>query len=151
MGVPSRRPVGDVSPCGPSLFLDAGWYTVYILAEQFDRDPWAILAWRGRTREQVLARMRELRGTGSTGGSASPATACEPLPPPGEHEVGAWYGGESGRLEEARRAVTAVWAEQPGTGDALRDLLGPTGVSLAGRDVSAWLQVVYDRGEEVDC
>jgi uncharacterized Zn finger protein len=121
--------------------------TLYILAEQFDRDPWAILAWRGRTREQVLAQMRELRGAGSPGDAARPPT-CEPLPTPAEHEVGAWYGGESGRLEEARRAVTAAWAEPPGTGDALRDLLGPTGVELAGRDLSEWLRAVYDRDEE---
>jgi uncharacterized Zn finger protein len=124
--------------------------TLYILAEQFDRDPWAILAWRGRTREQVLVRMRELRGAGSPGGSASAQTACEPVPTPAEHEVGAWYGGESDRLEEARRAVTAVLAELPGTGDALRNLLGPTGVSLAGRDLSEWLLAVYARDPEGD-
>ena len=34
----------------------------YILAEQFDDDPFLIFKWRGRTRETVLNRLRELRG-----------------------------------------------------------------------------------------
>jgi uncharacterized Zn finger protein len=34
----------------------------YILAEAFDDDPFRILAWRGRDREVLLARLRELRG-----------------------------------------------------------------------------------------
>jgi len=36
----------------------------YIVAEQFDRDPFGLLAWRGRDREAVLGRLRELRGSG---------------------------------------------------------------------------------------
>jgi uncharacterized Zn finger protein len=34
----------------------------YILAEQFDEDPFLIFRWRGRTRETVLDRLQELRG-----------------------------------------------------------------------------------------
>ena len=34
----------------------------YLLAERFDDDPFLILRWRGRAREQLLNRLRELRG-----------------------------------------------------------------------------------------
>ncbi len=35
--------------------------TFYLLAEAFDADPFLMLRWRGRDREQLLARLRELR------------------------------------------------------------------------------------------
>ncbi|MEU5690314.1 SWIM zinc finger family protein [Actinosynnema sp. NPDC020468] len=35
--------------------------TCYLLAESFDTDPFAILEWRGRGREDLLDRLRELR------------------------------------------------------------------------------------------
>ncbi|MER5457756.1 hypothetical protein ABT008_23560 [Micromonospora sp. NPDC002389] len=37
--------------------------TFYLLAEAFDADPFALLHWRGRSRDDLLARLRELRGT----------------------------------------------------------------------------------------
>lgn len=47
--------------------------TFYLLAEAFDADPFQILHWRGRDRETLLARLRELRG-GGTRRHAPPAT-----------------------------------------------------------------------------
>jgi uncharacterized Zn finger protein len=44
--------------------------TFYLLAEAFDADPFQILAWRGRLREQLLGRLRDLRGGPAPGGSA---------------------------------------------------------------------------------
>src|SRR5205809_528217 len=35
--------------------------TCYALAESFDADPFGILAWRGRSREELLERLRSLR------------------------------------------------------------------------------------------
>ncbi|HST58973.1 MAG TPA: SWIM zinc finger family protein, partial [Longimicrobium sp.] len=35
--------------------------TYYILAEAFDTDPFLVLCWRGRARDDLLARLRELR------------------------------------------------------------------------------------------
>jgi uncharacterized Zn finger protein len=40
--------------------------TFYLLAESFDTDPFGILLWRGRPRDTLLARLRELR-TGADG------------------------------------------------------------------------------------
>lgn len=45
--------------------------TFYLLAERFDEDPFLILLWRGRRRDDLLSRLRELRGGGS-------AVAVEP-------------------------------------------------------------------------
>lgn len=45
----------DVVPC---KHLAAAFY---LLAERFDDDPFLILRWRGRTREALLERLRELR------------------------------------------------------------------------------------------
>ena len=54
--------------------------TFYLLAEAFDDDPFLILRWRGRDREPLLARLRELRsgrpGGGTDGGQAVPAAAA---------------------------------------------------------------------------
>ncbi len=41
--------------------------TFYLLAESFDDDPFRILAWRGREREALLARLRGLRGDAPAG------------------------------------------------------------------------------------
>lgn len=47
--------------------------TCYLLAERFDADPFQILLWRGRSREALLAALRELRG----GGPAEPGDGEE--------------------------------------------------------------------------
>jgi uncharacterized Zn finger protein len=48
--------------------------TFYLLAEAFDDDPFLILRWRGRDREALLGRLRELRADESVNGmSTKPA------------------------------------------------------------------------------
>jgi len=53
----------------------------YLLAERFDTDPFLILRWRGRSRDDLLARLRELRGDEAPS-STTPvfADGDEPLP-----------------------------------------------------------------------
>lgn len=46
----------------------------YLLAERFDDDPFALLRWRGRDREPLLARLRELR----SGDTSAPLAVGEP-------------------------------------------------------------------------
>jgi uncharacterized Zn finger protein len=41
--------------------------TFYLMAEAFDADPFLILRWRGRDREELLARLRQLRGDHGAG------------------------------------------------------------------------------------
>lgn len=47
--------------------------TFYLLAEAFDADPFLILRWRGRERDVLLARLRELRGADGGAPDASEA------------------------------------------------------------------------------
>src|SRR4029077_16506972 len=52
----------------------------YLLAEAFDDDPFTILAWRGREREDLLASLHAVRSDGPPAGSADragpPLAAC---------------------------------------------------------------------------
>jgi uncharacterized Zn finger protein len=56
----------------------------YLLAERFDDDPFEILHWRGRKREVLLARVRELRtaGTAADVAASRPAGSREETPGP---------------------------------------------------------------------
>jgi len=98
--------------------------TLYILAEAFDADPFLVLAWRGRPREPLLDRLRELRGAvpepepalAPTAESA-PEAVTPPTPEP-RRTGGFWRAGpELASLRFAPRA-----AEVP---DAVLRQLGP--------------------------
>ncbi|WP_238016543.1 SWIM zinc finger family protein [Dactylosporangium sp. AC04546] len=58
--------------------------TFYLLAERFDADPFLILRWRGRSRDDLLARLRALRagGEGAEGGSGPEGGAVVEAPEP---------------------------------------------------------------------
>lgn len=63
-------------PAAPCKHLAA---TFYLLAESFDEDPFRIMQWRGRGREPLLARLRQLRGDAAATASATdgdPATGA---------------------------------------------------------------------------
>jgi uncharacterized Zn finger protein len=49
----------------------------YILAEQFDEDPFLIFRWRGRTRETLLDTLQELRGVDTDNDSDSDGVSFE--------------------------------------------------------------------------
>ena len=51
----------------------------YLLAETFDADPFAILAWRGREREELLANLHALRAAAS-GSPAGPDSGADARP-----------------------------------------------------------------------
>jgi uncharacterized Zn finger protein len=51
----------------------------YLLAERFDDDPFLILRWRGRPREVLLRRLRELRGDETPGQIVEPAPDDRPV------------------------------------------------------------------------
>lgn len=54
----------------------------YILAEQFDRDPFLIFTLRGRDREAVLEELRKRRSSGDTKEVTGPVPAHSPVPEP---------------------------------------------------------------------
>jgi uncharacterized Zn finger protein len=78
----------------------------YLLAEAFDRDPFSLLAWRGRGREEVLGGLRALRGEAAGG----------------EDGAGEEAGGEAAGAEAAAREAAGA---EDGSGHAAdpRDLL----------------------------
>ena len=61
----------------------------YVLAEAFDDDPFAMLAWRGRSRDELLAALRQAgqrpagrgRGPGRAAAMAAADSAARPAPP----------------------------------------------------------------------
>lgn len=106
--------------------------TCYLLAESFDTDPFEILAWRGRSREDLLDRLRDLRAPVAP---APPAKAAEALP------------AESFEDFWTRPKVTEVAPEVPEPAtrrpDVLLDQLEPLVVD--GRSVTEELRPLYRR------
>jgi len=101
----------------------------YILAEAFDDDPFLVLAWRGRTRERLLERLREVRAAAP----AAPAEEPEVAPPP---PADFWKAGpELAGLHFAPRA-----AEVP---DAVLRQLGPLPPGAGGDRIQQALSNAY--------
>jgi uncharacterized Zn finger protein len=105
--------------------------TCYALAESFDADPFGILAWRGRTREELLDNLRELRI------APEPTTVAQrPEPPP---VSGFWTAGP--RLEPPLDEVAGS-VRRP---DALLEQLEPLGLSAGRFEVADVLAAAYTR------
>lgn len=101
----------------------------YLLAEHFDDDPFAILAWRGREREDLLANLQAARTAGPpavdrTGQTSRPLTDC----------LDTFFATQA----EIRRPVPPV---TPPT--ALLDQLPGTGVTVRGRPLTELLRPAY--------
>lgn len=114
--------------------------TFYILAERFDEDPFLILAWRGRTRDILLARLRELRGalpSGIPGDGAEPAGPAASAGEPLEASLADFW---HARPQPPGDVGPPVRGEVP---DALIRQLGPSGVQVGGRDAAEWLSPLY--------
>jgi uncharacterized Zn finger protein len=75
--------------------------TYYILAEAFDDDPFLIFAWRGRPRNELLERLREVRGTHSDGAGTRAQAEAEPDSEP------------DAEAEPLDRQLAGFWAAGP--------------------------------------
>ena len=115
----------------------------YVLAEAFDDDPFAMLAWRGQARDELLAALRELQGARS--GPAPDASAVAllldtPAAPLAESLADFW----SPRLSPARlRALSAPAV--PSTPDLLLRMFPPPPVPVRGQDLAEILTPAYHR------
>jgi uncharacterized Zn finger protein len=107
----------------------------YVLAEEFDRDPFGMLAWRGKARDELLAALRRIQA-GSAGagpGQGAPAAAATrpgldvSAPPLEECMDGFWSPG----LSPARLRALAT---APDAGAPLADVLAPAYEQLAADD-----------------
>ncbi|MDB4951386.1 MAG: hypothetical protein JWM27_4035 [Gemmatimonadetes bacterium] len=121
----------------------------YILAEAFDADPFLVLAWRGRPREALLERLRELRAAALAAEDAAPppddegseaaldAGAETPAPPAEAPRTGGfWTAGPE--LFGFRYAPVA-----PAVPDAVIRQLGPLPEAAGGGTVSEALTAAY--------
>jgi uncharacterized Zn finger protein len=123
----------------------------YVLAEEFDRDPFAMLAWRGKARDDLLAALREISaapaGSGSPAagsGAAGPVLARPvldvPARPLAEELESFWSPG----LSPARlRALTG--APAPAAPDLLLRMFPPPPVQVRGQDLADVLGPAYQR------
>lgn len=107
--------------------------TCYLLAESFDADPFEILAWRGRSRIELLDRLRRLRD-----GGHRPVDPVEAEP-------------DTARLDDA---LADFWLPGPQPDqppaepsmvrpDALLDQLDPIGITVGRRELADVLRPAY--------
>jgi uncharacterized Zn finger protein len=111
----------------------------YVLAEEFDRDPFAMLAWRGKGRDELLTALRQIQGQ-SGPGQPAPAVLDVPAPPLAECLETFWSPG----LSPARlRALAAA----PGSAapDLLLRMFPPPAVEVRGKDLADVLASAYQR------
>jgi uncharacterized Zn finger protein len=104
----------------------------YLLAESFDEDPFQILAWRGRSRDELLDHLRALRGT--VAASEEPKT--DETAPLSECLETFWT------APSPATAPTTPSTEPPPP-DVLLDELGPLPVSVRGTPVTDLLRPAY--------
>jgi len=118
----------------------------YVLAEEFDRDPFGMLAWRGKGRDELLTALRQIQAAGSGApGQAATARATGvglevPAPPLEEGLDGFWSSGLSpARL---RALATAPGAAAP---DLLLRMFPPPPIRVRGMDLAEVLVPAYQR------
>ncbi len=108
----------------------------YLVAERFDLDPFAVLAWRGRDRAATLGRLRELRGGTTNEPLEVELPAALPLPPLSECLGSFWEAGPA--LASVHLRPTA----SESAGAVLRQL--PRGLlAVRGKDVGEVLEDAY--------
>jgi uncharacterized Zn finger protein len=113
----------------------------YVLAEEFDRDPFAMLAWRGKARDDLLAALRGVRsGDARAPGRAGALPFDVPAAPLAESLADFW----SARLSPARlRALSAPGGSS--TPDLLLRMFPPPPVPVRGQDLAEVLTPAYRR------
>ncbi len=116
----------------------------YLLGEAFDEDPFLVLRWRGRDRQQLLDNLRALRGGGTEPVSAAredPWAAIEDLARPAVAGAGGpyWEGEAEGDIATVPRPTQRSAA---GGGGILREL-DPLDRHVAGRSLVELLGPAY--------
>jgi uncharacterized Zn finger protein len=122
----------------------------YVLAEEFDRDPFGLLAWRGKGREELLAALSQLQGRlqggadlaeqAEAGGDAWRASLDVAAKPLAECLDTFWSPG----LSPARLRAFGT-APSPAAPDLLLRMFAPPPVKVRGKDLTEVLTPAYHR------
>ena len=111
----------------------------YVLAEEFDRDPFGMLAWRGQGRDELLAALRRIQGQAGTGQPA-PAALDRPARPLAECLETFWSPG----LSPARLRALATVSDSAAP-DLLLRMFPPPPVQVRGKDLADVLAAAYQQ------
>ena len=111
----------------------------YVLAEEFDRDPFGLLAWRGKGRDELLAALRQIQAAAPVA-SPPPAPAALDVParPLAECLEAFWSPG----LSPARLRALAT-APAPAAPDLLLRMFPAPPVQVRGKDLAEVLTPAY--------
>ncbi|HEV2783156.1 MAG TPA: SWIM zinc finger family protein [Actinophytocola sp.] len=118
--------------------------TLYLLAEAFDRDPFLILAWRGRGRAELLANLRRLRAPNSSTVDSTPRARRSPwdelgaVPEPPLAECVGSYLSNQGRLARLERHPAEIVVP-----DAVLRERDPLSLTVRGKPVTDLLRPAY--------
>lgn len=112
----------------------------YLLGEAFDDDPFLLLRWRGRDRDELLANLRALRGTEPATETAAEDPWAEvtqvPSAPLDQRLDGFWHAGPA-------VAALRLAPEPPRPADAVLAALAPLQREAGGRPVADQLAAAY--------
>jgi uncharacterized Zn finger protein len=153
VGFAARLLAGEVPPDLEDVFRDAGvslfpstWADVnanctcpdwgnpckhlaavlYVFADMLDADPWLLLLWRGRSRDEILSHVRDV---------ASAAEAIHDLPP--------WWPLVPGRSPPPEGRVDLPIAEPPDPPHRVLQRLAPSVIDVGDTTLEAALEPAY--------
>ncbi|MFV0375187.1 SWIM zinc finger family protein [Microbacterium sp.] len=116
---------------------------LYLLAERFDEDPFQILAWRGRDREDLLAHLDAGQAEGADAGDAVVAlTDLLDVFWDGSHGSSSSGDPVEGALSDSRLRTTG--------GPGILDQLPEVAVTVRGRPLAEVLRPVYEAVGETE-
>jgi uncharacterized Zn finger protein len=108
----------------------------YLMGERFDQDPFVLFALRGRTRTEIIRRLRELRGSSAAVENVPVvAEVIEPLTPIGFWEL-------AGELDSSLVVIAP-----PPSGETILDILGAPPIEAAEPAVT-YLRALYSEVRE---
>jgi uncharacterized Zn finger protein len=112
--------------------------TCYALARSFETDPFGVFAWRGRGRDELLLRLRQLRGAALQEVDSAPPDSG-PAVDDGLGEIADFWGGAPTGAIRPDQLAGAATARL----DALLDQLDPPPLAVNGRPIVELLRPAY--------
>lgn len=110
---------------------------LYLFADRLDADPWLLLAWRGRTRDEVLAPLPAIIGEPAVDGADGDGGAASTLPP--------WWPLEPGTatLDHDADPLTLLSVDPPERPATVLDRLAALDLDVRGAAVADLLADAY--------